>query len=158
MNIIVHKVPESIAIESAACIAHDTKYVTDIANIIDAGSVEILNITHLGKKLDDILRLLKVQLSNLHQKHRILLCAKKLTEMSGTFQKVYVIPDLSLNERQDNKHLCDELFQCKNAGEKDLIIQRGKIVKRLLLLNLHLPAHLLWTPPKVWQIYSDKNG
>ena len=60
-----------------------------------------------------------------------MLCAKKLTEMSGTFQKVYVIPDLSLNERQDNKHLCDELFQCKNAGEKDLIIQRGKIVKKI---------------------------
>ena len=108
MNIIVHKVPESVATESAVCIANDTKYVTDIASIIDAGSVEILNITHLGKKLDDILRLLKVQLSNLHQKHRILLCVKKLTEMSDTFQKVYVIPDLSFNERQDSKRLCDD--------------------------------------------------
>ena len=73
LNIIIHKVPESVATESAARIAHNTKYVTDIANIIDAGPVEILNITCLGKKLDEKPRLLKVQLSNLQQKCRILL-------------------------------------------------------------------------------------
>ena len=44
LNIIVHKVPESVATESAARIAHDTKYVTDIANIIDAGPVHVLHI------------------------------------------------------------------------------------------------------------------
>ena len=131
LNIIIHKVPESVATESAARIAHNTKYVTDIANIIDAGPVEILNITCLGKKLDDKPRLLKVQLRTLQQKHRILLYAKKLRETSGTFQRVYVTPDLSLNERQENKRLHDELFQRKNAGEKDLIIRRGKIVKKI---------------------------
>ena len=124
MNIIGHKVPESAATESAACIANDTIYVTDIANIIDVGSLEVLNITHLDKKLDDKPRLLKV---HLHQKRRILLCVKKLTEISGTLQKVYITLDLSLNERKESKHLCDELFQHKNAGEKDLIIQRGKL-------------------------------
>ena len=43
-----------------------------------------------------------------------------LREFSGTFQEVYVAitPDLSLNERQENKRLSDELFQRKNAGEK----------------------------------------
>ena len=92
--------------------------------INDPGSLEVLNITHLDKKLDNKPRLLKV---HLHQKRRILLRVKKFTEMSDTFQKVYITPDLSLNDRQDNKHLCDELFQCKNAGEKDLIIQRGKL-------------------------------
>ena len=90
LNIIVHNVPESVATESAARIAHDTKYVTNIANIIDVGSIEILNITRLGKKLDDKPRFLKVQLGNLQQKCRILLYAKKLRETSGTFQKVYV--------------------------------------------------------------------
>ena len=95
--------------------------------------------------------ILKVKLSNLHQKCRILLCVKKLTETSGAFQKVYVIPDLSLNERQDNKHLCDKLFQRKNAGEKDLIIQRGKFVKKITTVK---PSTLAWTPPKVWKIVT----
>ena len=75
-----------------------------------------------GKKLDNKSRLLKVQLSNLQQKCRILPNPKKLRETSGTFQKVFVTLDLSLNERQENKRLHDELFQHKNAGEKDLII------------------------------------
>ena len=78
LNIIVHNVPESVATESAARIAHDTNYITDIANIIDAWPVEILNITSLGKKLDDKPRLLKVQLSNLQQKRRILLYFHKV--------------------------------------------------------------------------------
>ena len=128
---IVHKVPESVAAESSARTAHDSKWITDIANIIGAGPVEVVTITCLGKKLDDKPRLLKVQLSNFHQKRRILANAKKLRETSGTFQKVYVTPDLSLNERQENKRLRDELFQRKKDGEKDLIIQRGKIVKKI---------------------------
>ena len=53
-----------------------------------------------------------------------------MQKTSGTFQKVYVTPDLSLNERQENKRLCDKLLQCKKDGEKDLIIRRGKIVKK----------------------------
>ena len=122
MNIIVHKVPESVATESAACIAN--MLLTLLTCITYPGSLEVLNITHLDKKLDNKPRLLKV---HLHQKRRILLCVKKLTEMSDTFQKVYITPDLSLNERKENKRLCDELFQHKNAGEKDLIIQRGKL-------------------------------
>ena len=93
MNIIVHKAPESVATESAACIANDTKYVTDIASIIDAGSVEILNITHLDKKLDNKPRLLKI---HLYQKRRILLCVKKLTETSDTLQKSLYNPRLIL--------------------------------------------------------------
>ena len=54
-----------------------------------------------------------------------------MRETSGTFQKVYVTPDLSLNERQENKRLRDELFQRKKDGKKDLIIRRGKIVKKI---------------------------
>ena len=40
LNIIVHQVPESVATESAARIAHDTKYVTDIVNTIDTGPLK----------------------------------------------------------------------------------------------------------------------
>ena len=88
LNIIVHNVPESVATESAARIAHDnTNYVTDIANIID---VEILNITSLDKKLDDKPRILKVQLSNLQQKHSILLYMLKCWEKLQAPSKKYM--------------------------------------------------------------------
>ena len=48
LNIIVHHVPESVATSSAVRIAHDAKYVTDIANIIDAGPVKILNTSYMS--------------------------------------------------------------------------------------------------------------
>ena len=48
--------------------------------------------------------------------------AKKLRANSSTFQKVYVTPDLSLNERQENKCLRNELLQRKKDGEKGLMI------------------------------------
>ena len=131
LNVIIHNVPESTVAESSVCISHDTKTVSDIAKSIDAGPVEIVNITRLGKKLDGRPRLMKVQLSNLNQKRRMLSNAKKLRANSSTFQKVYVTPDLSLNERQENKRLRDELLQRKKDGEKDLMIRRGKIVRKV---------------------------
>ena len=46
------------------------------ANTIGAGPVEVINITHLGKKLDYKPRLMKVQITNLQQKRRMLFNAK----------------------------------------------------------------------------------
>ena len=44
-------------------ISHDTKAVSDIAKSIDAGPVEIVNITRLGKKLDSRPRLMNYESS-----------------------------------------------------------------------------------------------
>ena len=129
LNIILHNVPESPAVESSVRITHDTKFVTDIAKSINAGPTDVVNITRLGKKLEGRTRLIKVQLGNLNQKRKILSNAKKLKECSGTLQKVYVTPDLSVNERQENKRLREELLKRKSDGEKDIIIRRGKIIK-----------------------------
>jgi len=135
LNVIVHNVPESTATELSVRITYDTKSVADIAKSIDAGPVEIIR---LGRKLEGRSRLMKVTLGNLNQKRKILSNAKKLRE-SASFQKVYITPDLSLNERHDNKHLRDELQRKKN-GEKDIIIRRGKIVKKANSVELYLPS------------------
>ena len=92
LNIIIHNAPESTVTDPSVHIAHDTKSVADIAKSIDAGPVEIVNIAQLGKKLDGRLRLMKVRLSNLNQKHKVLSNVKKLRESSRIFQKVYVTP------------------------------------------------------------------
>ena len=36
-----------------------------------------------------------------------------------------------MNERQENKRLGDELLQHKKDGEKDLMIRRGKIIRKV---------------------------
>ena len=156
LNIIIHNALESTATEPSVRIAHDTKSVADIAKSIDAGPVDIVNITRLGKKLDGRSRLMKVQLSNLNQKRKILSNTKKLRESSSSFQKVYVTPDLSLNERRENKRLRDELLQRKKDGEKDLIIQRGKIVKKANSVEPNPPSAAMDTTQSA--ATNDQNG
>jgi len=46
---------------------------------------------------------------------------------SGDFQKVYITPDLSRKDRQENKLLREELLRCRSSGELGLIIHRGQI-------------------------------
>ena len=46
------------------------------------------------------------------------------------WQSVYVSPDLTMKEREINRALHQELKRRKEAGEKDLIIKRGKIINR----------------------------
>ena len=70
---------------------------------------------------------------------------------------MYLQTYVSLNERQENKCLRDELFQCKNAGEKDLIIRRGKIVKKITTVEpTSFSAPAMDTTQSVAN--SDKNG
>ena len=42
---------------------------------------------------------------------------------------IYVTPDLSRKEREENKRLREELSARRRAGEEHLMIRRGKIVK-----------------------------
>jgi len=78
---------------------------------------------------------LKVQLHNLQHKRLLLSNAKKLRGLSGNFQKIYITPDLSLKERQDNKVLWDELLRRRSNGKRGLIIRRGQIVMNATPVN-----------------------
>ena len=70
-----------------------------IANKIEAGQVDVISVTRLGKKVNNKNRLMKVQVASLSQKRRLLMNAKKLKQCSGDFQNIYLTPDLSYNER-----------------------------------------------------------
>ena len=80
--------------------------------------------------------LLRVEIADLDfaTKKNILRQATKL-RTSATWKKVYVSPDLTLKEQEQNKKLRGELRRHKNAGEKDIFIKSGKIV----LCNPHTP-------------------
>jgi len=127
-NVIVHNVPESESTESSACVTHDTNIVGDIANKIGIESIDIATTMRLGEKIEGRSRLLKVHLRNLQHKRLLLSNAKKLKGLSGDLQKVYITPDLSRKDRQENKLLREELFRRRSNGELGLIIRRGQIV------------------------------
>ena len=116
--------PESTNADAVGRISHDTEAVLDITNKIGAGPVEVSSVVRLGKKVDGRRRLIKVRLSNMQQKHKVLANAKKLRSLSSTLQKVFITPD-------QNKLLYDELLRRRRSGEGDLIIRHGKIIKRI---------------------------
>ena len=47
---------------------------------------------------------------------------------SAKWQSVFISPDLTIKEREINRALHQELKRRKEAGEKDLVIKRGKII------------------------------
>ena len=105
LNLILHNVPESQSGDNSARKAHDTNFVSDIANKIQAGKIDVTNVSRLGMKINNKNRLMKVQVANLSQKKSLLTNAKKLKQCSGDFQNIYLTPDLSYNERQANRTL-----------------------------------------------------
>ena len=130
LKLILYNVPESQSGDTSVRKTHDTKFILDIASKIEAGQIDVTSVTRLGKKVDNKNRLMKVQVANLSQKRRLLINAKKLKQCSGDFQNIYLSPDLSYNERQANKLLRQELSRRREAGETDLVIYRGSIVKK----------------------------
>ena len=130
LNLILYNVPESQSGDTSIWKIHHIKFISDIANKIEAGQIDVTSITWLGKKDKDKHRLMKVQVANLSQKRKLLVYAKKLKQCSGNFQNIYLSPDLTYNERQANKLLRQGLTWCREAGETDLVIYRGCIVKK----------------------------
>ena len=72
-------------------------------------------------------RLLRIEIKNLAAKREILRNATKVRP-SSKWSNVYVSPDLTPKEREQNKQLREELRTRKAPGEKDLYIKFRRIV------------------------------
>jgi len=73
--------------------------------------------------------LLKVEVTNVSSKKQILSKAKLLRQAKDEIhRKVYITPDLSYQERIQQKTLRSELHRRRSAGESNLSIRKGQIV------------------------------
>ena len=76
-----------------------------------------------------LLKNVKVQMKTKKARRTALINAKKLKE-DEVYKNVYVKPDLTYEQRQQEATLRQELRDRKEEGEKNLMIVRGKIVVR----------------------------
>ena len=103
---------------------------------IGIAPVDIADVTHLGAKVANKSRPLRVQLNNLSQRRSVLSNAKKLCNSSSrSFKEIFINPDLSPKERQAQKELRSELARRKEVGESGIFIRRGCIVKQNKTIN-----------------------
>ena len=134
-NLIFHNLPESEAGNIEDRKSHDVDQVKSIFSNLEVDYTVISKPTRLGKKMntDDSKgrpRLLRVRVDDFNVKKQVLAKAKELKdERNSIWKKVYITPDLTFKEREENRKLRTELNARRENGEKDLMIRNGRIVK-----------------------------
>ena len=83
----------------------------------------------MGHPVESRSHLLKVEVNSSQVKRQLLSKAKNLHQAkSEQLHSVFITPDLSPQERQQQKNLRTELHRRRNAGKQNLMIRKGKIV------------------------------
>ena len=95
-----------------------------VTNGLRLDGVKVSKIYRLGKKQDNKTWPLLVALDSFNVKKTILSNSSSLRK-SEYWKDVFISPDLTPKEREANRLL---LKRQKSAGEKNLIIKRGRIV------------------------------
>jgi len=86
------------------------------------------NVMRIGRKTKGRHRAIRVKIKSIDSKNEIMKGAKELKECEK-FKGVYIQPDLSLAQQKTDKELWDEVKRLRNAGETDVEIKAGKVVK-----------------------------
>jgi len=118
-----------MAISTSECTVQDIEAFKEIVNHelkADITSSDISKAVRLGK-LSSKPHLLLVSLSNKQSKSAILRSAFKL-KTSTKWSNLCLSADLTPMERVINHNLRTGLKQCRNGGEKNLYIRKGKLV------------------------------
>ncbi len=125
MNIIVSNLPEATSSSSSRGVL---KGVRDLfCNKLKVNGSDIENADRIPTEKRSLVR---VQMKTKAAKRTALANAKVLHD-DPTYKDVYLKPDLTYEQRQAEAKLRQELRERREKGEKNLKIQRGKIVSHI---------------------------
>ena len=125
-NIIVHNIAESTGDTAGLREAQDKITIQDLIKNGLKVDDNVEKLARLGKRNTDRPRLLLVTLSC--ERSKILTTAWRLKNNSK-WENTYIDPDRTLQEREEHKALRRELKRRREAGEDNLVIRDGAIVK-----------------------------
>jgi len=130
LNTILHNIPESDADTPEVRKEHDTDTVKAIINQHLSIPTSVSNVTWLGKKSDKSC-LLRITVATEQDKAIILRnCVKVRSIKEHTYLgKVFITPDLTMKEREENKTLRNRLSEMNKESNK-YQIKNGRIVPR----------------------------
>jgi chromosome segregation ATPase len=92
------------------------------------GVKAIVNFERFGRKVHGKTRPLRVTLLNWDSKSELLYKSIGLRDKEE-YKKVYISPDLTRRQQEADKKLRDKFRELKGAGEQDIKIKKGKIIK-----------------------------
>ena len=130
LNLIVHQLTESTKEDPQSRKTEDIHVSSNLIQKYLGIPVTITNAIRLGSRGDKP-RLLKISVSSKHEKALVLKNCVKLRNKNhpADIQRVYITPDLTLKEQQENKALRSQLLELNKSG-KHYKIRNGKIVRR----------------------------
>ncbi|KAI8513752.1 hypothetical protein Bbelb_080760 [Branchiostoma belcheri] len=128
-NLVVFNVPEDVKDDATDSMLSDKKLFIDITkeefNLIP----KVQAAYRLGRKTSDKPRPLLIRMDNDDTSSRALILRRaKDLRNSTRWSRVYIVPDMTPNEREADRKLRQELKSRKEAGEANLVIRRGRIV------------------------------
>ena len=128
LNVVVHNLPETTPTvdqtrEKGDLLKFSTIIKENLKLIIRASKCH-----RVGKLLEDRPRLLVVTLENFETKMELLRASSEL-RTTTEWRNLYINPDLTPAEREANRRLRQELAQRRAAGEENIGIRHGSIVK-----------------------------
>jgi len=133
-NLIIYGLPESSATSAPERQIADLKNFKELVDSeFKIDNYETTKCFRLGKPRKP--RLLRVTLTENVIRRQILRNARHLRN-SNAHKNVLVSPDLTLQEREANKRLSQELKRRKDAGDSNLIIKYRKLSKSNHLTKL----------------------
>jgi len=87
------------------------------------GNVERIGMAHAGRA-----RPLRVTMTNTESRYDILQACSDLRKHEK-YKKVYIVPDLTRKQQENDKVLRDKLKDLRTEGESEIRIKKGKIIK-----------------------------
>ena len=140
LNIIITNVAESNAESAEERRDVDEAEICEMLNYIGVEDIQITHSCRLGRPSSTYPRLLRISVTDFRLKVLILRRAKRLKE-SDRWKGVYMMPDLTLKEREERKKLLGQLKIRKEAGEENLSIFKGKSIKKVPVQKpFHVPS------------------
>lgn len=128
-NIVVHNLPEQSGPTGDDRSQADSALFVSMVREVFRINARVTRSFRAGRIVSTRQRLLIVTLDSEQTKHDLLKVAPQLRS-SLKWGDIYLSPDLTWKERQENRALREELKRRREAGESELIIHRKKIVPR----------------------------
>jgi nitrogen fixation/metabolism regulation signal transduction histidine kinase len=103
--------------------------VLDVVNgLVPEVNVEFVIIGRIGKK-GNAARPVRIRVEDQGHRRKLLSRAKELKGREG-FQRIYIVPDLTRVQQEEDKALRDEVRRLRVAGENGVRIEKGVVVIR----------------------------
>ncbi|XP_071802597.1 uncharacterized protein [Asterias amurensis] len=99
-----------------------------IHTVLGLKNVVVISAERLPRvRIPDHRRLVIASVATKDMKHQVLRVSKKLSEKKG-WKDVFIGPDRTRKEREEDKTLRDELRGRRESGEMNLVIKKGQII------------------------------